>query len=427
MYLNELRHRKDAALTLRIPMNGKGNLPAVMAVMGQEGTVEGTDYRNVPVLAAMRHVPGTSWFIVAKVDEEEIYAPLRERALTTGAAILAIVLAASLAVGLLWRYRNNRWLESQLAVEREYRLILDSTNQGVLGLDREGRHVFVNPAACRMLGYEPVELIGKPSHAIWHYKRADGRPYPPGECRNSRGIASRDILLLRHGSLLEKGRHEFSQRSTSPLQTWRRSGPSPWSSSSATSPSGNGPRSCKCNTTASSKTSGRPWRNSMKRPNRATRAKSEFLANMSHEIRTPMTAILGFADILAGQLDDPDHLEALNIIRRNGDHLLTVINDILDLSKIEAGKFRVERQACSPAAIAADVVSLMRVRADGKGLGLQLEFAGPVPETVWTDPARLRQILLNLVGNAIKFTETGSVRIVVQLGRRRRIGAETRL
>jgi signal transduction histidine kinase len=157
----------------------------------------------------------------------------------------------------------------------------------------------------------------------------------------------------------------------------------------------------------------------------ATRAKSEFLANMSHEIRTPMTAILGYVDFLAGQLDQPEHLEALNIIRRNGDHLLTVINDILDLSKIEAGKFQVERRACSPAAVAAEVVSLMRVRARGKGLGLELEFAGPLPETVLTDMARLRQILLNLVGNAVKFTETGSVRIIVRLADRD--GLEPRL
>jgi CheY-like chemotaxis protein len=150
----------------------------------------------------------------------------------------------------------------------------------------------------------------------------------------------------------------------------------------------------------------------------ATRAKNEFLANMSHEIRTPMTAILGYADILAGQLDNPQQLEALNIIRRNGDHLLTIINDILDLSEIDAGKLQIERQPCSPAAVVAEVVSLLRVRARGKGLALSLEFAGPVPETVLTDVARLRQILLNLVGNAIKFTETGGVRIIVRLAGR---------
>jgi signal transduction histidine kinase/CheY-like chemotaxis protein len=147
----------------------------------------------------------------------------------------------------------------------------------------------------------------------------------------------------------------------------------------------------------------------------ANRAKSEFLANMSHEIRTPMTAILGYAENLSETLDRPADLEAANIIQRNGKHLLTIINDILDLSKIEAGKLQVEQIPCAPAAVVADVVSQMRVRAQSKGLALKLEYLGPCPETVLTDPTRFRQILVNLIGNAIKFTETGEVRIIIHL------------
>jgi CheY-like chemotaxis protein len=105
----------------------------------------------------------------------------------------------------------------------------------------------------------------------------------------------------------------------------------------------------------------------------------------------------------------------METIRRNGNHLLHIINDILDLSKIEAGKFQVEWQPCSPAAILADAVSLLRVRAQAKGIALKLEFAGPMPDTILTDPARLRQILLNLIGNAIKFTEAGSVRLLARV------------
>jgi len=147
----------------------------------------------------------------------------------------------------------------------------------------------------------------------------------------------------------------------------------------------------------------------------ATRAKSEFLANMSHEIRTPMTAILGFTDILLGNATTPEDVEAAQTIKRNGTHLLGVINDILDLSKIEAGKVAVERVPCSPAAIVADVASLMRVRAIAKNLPLVIEYASPIPETIQSDPIRLRQILVNLVANAIKFTEVGSVRLVIRL------------
>jgi PAS domain S-box-containing protein len=147
----------------------------------------------------------------------------------------------------------------------------------------------------------------------------------------------------------------------------------------------------------------------------ANRAKSEFLANMSHEIRTPMTAILGFADLLLQNLEEPQNVEAANTIKRNGKHLLQIINDVLDLSKIEAGRLQIEQISCSPHQIVAEVVSLMRVRADVKGLPLVVEYSGPTPETIITDPTRLRQILVNLIGNAIKFTEVGSVRVVTRL------------
>ena len=128
---------------------------------------------------------------------------------------------------------------------------------------------------------------------------------------------------------------------------------------------------------------------------------------MSHEIRTPMTAILGYADILLGSLRKPDDVEAVQTIKRNGVYLLDIINDILDLSKIEAGKLDVARTPCSPGAMLSDVVSLMRVRAAEKDLSLEMECLGPIPETIQSDTLRLRQILINLVGNAVKFTERG--------------------
>jgi len=147
----------------------------------------------------------------------------------------------------------------------------------------------------------------------------------------------------------------------------------------------------------------------------ATEAKSAFLANMSHEIRTPMTAILGYAEILHANARTEEDIECSRTIKRNGDHLLGIINDILDLSKIEAGKLSVERVPCSPATIVADTASLMRVRAKAKNLALTVHYDGPIPATVQSDPTRLRQALLNIVGNAIKFTEVGSVRLVVRL------------
>lgn len=146
----------------------------------------------------------------------------------------------------------------------------------------------------------------------------------------------------------------------------------------------------------------------------ASRAKSEFLANMSHEIRTPMTAILGFADLLLENPSRADTLDAAVTIKRNADHLLALLNDILDLSKIEAGKLVLESVPCSPLALVREVVSLMRVKADAKGLPMEVIAAPGVPCQVATDPVRLRQILVNLLGNAIKFTESGGVAIAVR-------------
>lgn len=147
----------------------------------------------------------------------------------------------------------------------------------------------------------------------------------------------------------------------------------------------------------------------------ANHAKSDFLAAMSHEIRTPMTAILGFTDVLLETVQDPRAGECADTIKRNGDHLLRIINDILDIAKIEADRIELDKAPYSPRQIVADVVSLMQVRAAEKGLTLVEEFVGPVPATIEMDPNRQRQVLLNLLGNAIKFTECGSVRIVSRM------------
>ena len=144
----------------------------------------------------------------------------------------------------------------------------------------------------------------------------------------------------------------------------------------------------------------------------ASEAKSEFLANMSHEIRTPMTAILGYSDSLNEPNLPKDKLkEAVHVIHRNGEHLLRIINDILDLSKIEAGKMNIDAESCSPMRLLAEVASVMRPRAIEKNLKLTVTFDTPVPERIVSDPTRIRQILLNLVGNAIKFTNEGAVTI----------------
>ncbi|WP_372894436.1 PAS domain S-box protein [Stieleria sp.] len=146
----------------------------------------------------------------------------------------------------------------------------------------------------------------------------------------------------------------------------------------------------------------------------ANESKSAFLANMSHEIRTPMTAILGYADLLGDLIENEEAKQHLQTIRHNGDYLLEIINDILDLSKIEAGKLDVQYEDFNPHLLIEDVRSIMEVRASEGNLTLDVEYQGKIPKLINSDIKRLKQILINLVGNAIKFTRQGGVKIRVR-------------
>jgi signal transduction histidine kinase len=150
----------------------------------------------------------------------------------------------------------------------------------------------------------------------------------------------------------------------------------------------------------------------------ANHTKSLFIASVSHELRTPLTAIMGFADLLL----EPGHQESERrewgaIIRRSAAQLLELVDDVLDVSKLEAGRLDVERIPTSPWHLVHEVLALMSQRAAAKGIGCEAAWVGRVPEVIQSDPQRLRQILINLVGNAIKFTERGGVLVVVQLVR----------
>ncbi len=148
----------------------------------------------------------------------------------------------------------------------------------------------------------------------------------------------------------------------------------------------------------------------------ANRAKSEFLANMSHEIRTPLGAILGFSELLAEPgLGDLDRKNYLDTIQRNGQLLTAIINDILDLAKVEAGRLQIELCEVSIIEILSEVVSALEPKAKLKNVKLLLELSPELPELIFTDPLRLKQILLNIVGNALKFTEKGKVSIAVSM------------
>ena len=144
----------------------------------------------------------------------------------------------------------------------------------------------------------------------------------------------------------------------------------------------------------------------------ASRAKSGFLANMSHELRTPLTSIIGFSELLGEDTGDPEAVRnAAGIITTNARHLLTLINDILDLSKIESDRIKLEPVECAPSKFAEDLDSMMRCVAESKGIAYETKIEYPIAERVQLDEVRVRQILVNLVGNAVKFTSEGRVRL----------------
>ena len=159
-------------------------------------------------------------------------------------------------------------------------------------------------------------------------------------------------------------------------------------------------------------------RESMEVAEKANSAKSIFLSNMSHEIRTPMTAILGFTEVMKRNRDhsESDRQGYLSTIANSGQHLLELINDVLDLSKVESGAMDIEQIPCDCAAIVNDVLRVLRSKADEKGVSLQMDLASALPQHIISDPSRVRQIMVNLVGNAIKFTDDGGVIVRLRAG-----------
>lgn len=143
----------------------------------------------------------------------------------------------------------------------------------------------------------------------------------------------------------------------------------------------------------------------------ANRARGAFLANMSHEIRTPIAAILGHAEILLRELDDPDDIQGVRTIKRSGEHLVAIVNDILDLSRIEADRLEVDPEPCDLGALLHEIGALMEVRAESTAATFRVEAETDLPTNLRTDPTRVRQVLINLIGNALKFTPEGSVAV----------------
>ena len=284
--------------------------------------------------------------------------------------------------------------------------ILDTTADGIIGLDLSGNCTFCNTSALRMLGYDQSEeLVGHNMHELIHHSLPNGKPYDIVDCKMN--IAARDSVSVHVSD--EVFWHKDG--SNIPVEYWARPIIRDGKSHGAVVSFQDISQRLKIEKRQARILHDLELANLGAQ--RASETKSEFLANMSHEIRTPMSAIMGYADILSRHIKDSDNMNCVNIIRENGKFLLDIIGDILDISKIEAGKVQLNTNEFQIDELVGELRTMLSVRARDKQLDFSIRVDGEIPRTIRSDAQRLKQILLNLVGNAIKFTDSGSVEVVI--------------
>jgi PAS domain S-box-containing protein len=543
LYLNDLRYRPNSSVKLRVPV-ATGKLLAARVLRGEVEPgqpIEGEDYRGVPGLGVAHAVPGTDWFLIAKMDRKELFQDAwRDSVWIALGALLSLLVTVTIAI--MWRQRldlaeSQRKSEDQAEKLRALQLldaIVDNSSDGIFVKDAECRYLLFNRAASRWIGKTRKEVLGHDSSALFppeeaarleavdrqvmeenrtitheeiltttdgvrvmHVTRGplhDAEGKVIGLFGTSRDITQRkqDEEMLRMLSLVVEqspesivitdvvGNIEYVNEAFTRTSGYGHDdviGRNPKILSSGKMP----PEAYAAMWTALAE--GRPWKgefynrhkkgteyiefaiitpirqpdgrvthyvavkeditekkrvgreldrhrhhleelvasrtiqleDARERAEVANAAKSSFLANMSHEIRTPMNAIIGLTHLLRRARPTPEQADKLAKIAGAADHLLSIINDILDLSKIEAGKLTLEETSFSLSAILDHTRSLISEQAHAKGISLKVECGDGMPLWLRGDPTRLRQALLNYAGNAVKFTERGTITLRAHL------------
>ncbi|HET9321810.1 MAG TPA: response regulator, partial [Bryobacteraceae bacterium] len=271
----------------------------------------------------------------------------------------------------------------------------------IYGIDLHGNCTFCNSACLRILGYESSsELLGRNMHDQAHHSHANGEPYPVETCKI--------FLAFRAG----RGTHIDNE------VLWRKDG-SCFAAEYWSYPIWREDKCVGAVVTFLDITERKRAESELLKAKEgaeaANRAKSEFLANMSHEIRTPMNGIIGMTGLLLETELNAEQGEYLHMVKGSADALLTLLNDILDFSKMEAGRLEIDNQSFDLRKSLSEIVKTLALRAQQKGLEFVFDMQPGVPIVVVGDPARIRQVLVNLVGNAIKFTEKGEIEVMVRM------------
>jgi len=402
-----LSHRHDGLVQPKpIPLSGMLAEPMRLALAGQSGTIIGLDYRGTQVLAAYESVAGFPWGLVAKIDLAEIRAPFAKAGLLAGACGGIAILTGSF----LFLRLSSPWLRRLERSEALNRAVVNTAAEGIVTITDHGYIEFFNEAATRIFGYMPEEVVGRNVSMLM--------PSPDREGHD--GYLSQ-YRQTGHAKIIGIGREVEGQRKDGirfPLYL-------------AVSEVSLGDRRLftgiirDLTEQKQAEESIMQAHRELEEANQAlivardeavegARLKSAFLATMSHEIRTPMNGVIGMTNLLLETALTEEQREYADTVCQSGEHLLTIINDILDFSKIEAGKIDLECIEFDPRALVEDTMELMADQAQRKGLELACLIQATAPAVVRGDPGRLHQILTNLVGNAIKFTQQGDVVVEVE-------------
>jgi PAS domain S-box-containing protein len=278
--------------------------------------------------------------------------------------------------------------------------VMDTLGEGIYTLDAKGHCTYLNREAERMLGWTVEELMGKNLHDVIHSRRLDGSHLAAADC---------PVFLSMKNERIYRSENEYFQHKNGELF------PVAMVASPISHGQGTVGSVAAFQDITERKKAEAELRRAKEAAEAASKAKGDFLATMSHEIRTPMNGIIGMTELTLDTELNSEQREYLELVRASADSLLNIINDILDFSKIESGKIELEKIDFQVRDLLASTLKPLSLRAASKGLELVYDLDEDVPQGVVGDPGRLRQVLTNLVGNAIKFSERGAIVVYVSL------------